>query len=217
MTTPESPRGTPGKPVRLLMVRHGESTWNARGLWQGQADPPLSERGETQARIAAAALAGLGIERVISSDLARASKTGHIIADLLGLRPVILDSGFREVDVGEWSGLTRVEIEQRWPGLRTAWAEDKLESTPGGEPLQSFTERVVAATARAAETARRADGTALVIGHSRVISALEKFVGVQPVRATHLSGRWFEVDSSGRIRSRQPVDLLGQIKEPMRS
>jgi broad specificity phosphatase PhoE len=130
---------------------------------------------------------------------------------------VILDSGLREVDVGEWSGLTRVEIEQKWPGLRAAWAEDKLESTPGGEPLQSFTERVVAATARAAETARRADGSALVIGHSRVISSLEKFVGVQPVRATHLSGRWFEVTSSGRLRGLQPVDLLGEIKQAMRS
>jgi broad specificity phosphatase PhoE len=119
--------------------------------------------------------------------------------------------------VGEWSGLTRLEIERGWPGLRAAWAEDKLDSTPGGEPLQSFTERVVAATARAADTARRADGTALVIGHSRVISALERFVGAQPGRAGHLSGRWFEVDSSGRIRGRQPVDLLGEIKEPMRS
>jgi glucosyl-3-phosphoglycerate phosphatase len=216
MTTPESfNNDVPGKPARLLLVRHGESTWNARGLWQGQADPPLSERGEAQARMAAEALAGLGIERVISSDLARASKTGHIIADHLGLGRVILDPGFREVDVGEWSGLTRLEIERGWPGLRAAWAENKLDSTPGGEPLTSFTARVVASTARASETAR--DGSALVIGHSRVISALERFVGAQPGRAGHLSGRWFEVDSSGRIRGRQPVDLLGEIKEPMRS
>ena len=215
MSIPESPLLFSDRPVRLLMVRHGESTWNARGLWQGQADPQLTERGETQARMAAGALTGLGIDRVISSDLARASKTGHIIAEHLGLGPVILDSGFREVDVGEWSGLTRVQIEDGWPGLRAAWSENKLESTPGGELLTDLTERIVAATLRAANAA--GDGTALIIGHSRVISALERFVGVPPTRSTHLSGRWFEVDSSGRIRGRQTIDLLKEIKEPMRS
>lgn len=211
----ERPKGRTDRRVRLLLVRHGESTWNARGLWQGQADPPLSERGEAQAKMAAEVLTGHGIDRVISSDLARASKTGHVIARHLGLQGVTLDSGFREVDVGEWSGLTRQEIEQGWPGLRAAWAENKLQSTPGGEPLTSFTERVVAAMCRAAQTAR--EGTTLVIGHSRVISALERFVGVQPGRSTHLSGRWFEVDSSGRLQGRDPVKLLGDIKEPMRS
>ena len=197
------------RPVRLLLVRHGESTWNSRGMWQGQADPPLTERGEAQAKIAAEALTGLGIDRVISSDLARASKTGHLIAEQLGLGAVTLDAGFREVDVGDWSGLTRMQIEQRWPGLRAEWAENKLESTPGGEHLKSFTARVVDAITRAAGTAR--EGTTLVIGHSRVISALERFAGVQPGRSTHLSGRWFEVDSSGRIRGRAPVNLLAEI------
>lgn len=215
MMNSESLSRIPDPPVRLLVVRHGESTWNARGLWQGQADPPLTARGEAQARVAAEALTGLGIDRVISSDLARASKTGHLIAAHLGLGAVTLDPGFREVDVGDWSGLTRLEIEERWPGLRAAWAENKLEATPGGEHLISFTARVVDAITRAAGSAR--DGTTLVIGHSRVISALERFAGVQPTRSTHLSGRWFEVDASGGVRGREPVNLLGEIKEPMRS
>lgn len=201
--------------ARLLLVRHGESTWNARALWQGQANPPLSTRGEGQSRLAAKALAGLGLRRVISSDLVRASTTGQIIAAHLALGSVIVDEGFREVDVGEWSGLTRIQIEQRWPGFRAAWAENKLESTPGGELLSSFTERVIAAVDRAAALA--AAGPVLVIGHSRVLSALERVVGIQPARPTHLSGRWFSSNGGGKLTGGSAVDLLGQVWEPTRS
>lgn len=198
--------GTLNKPARLLLLRHGESTWNARALWQGQANPPLSEKGEAQARTAAVGLTGLGIARVISSDLVRASKTGQIIAEHLGLGAVIIEEGFREVDVGEWSGLTRVEIEQRWPGQRAAWADNRLTSTPGGELLSLFTERIIQAMERAAHLAGAAP--ALIIGHSRVLSALERVVEAKPARPTHLAGRWFEVSVDGGLTGGDAINLL---------
>lgn len=197
------------RPARLLLLRHGESTWNARALWQGQANPPLSEKGVAQARTAAVGLTGLGIARVISSDLVRASRTGQIIAEHLGIGAVTIEEGFREVDVGEWSGLTRVEIEQRWPGQRAAWADNRLTSTPGGEMLSLFTERILQAMERAARLAGEAP--ALIIGHSRVLSALERVVDVKPARPTHLAGRWFEVGVDGSLAGGDAINLLGDL------
>jgi broad specificity phosphatase PhoE len=212
MPSPESSNGRAGRPARLLLIRHGESTWNAEGLWQGQADPPLSRKGELQAMAAAEKLAGFGFETVVTSDLSRARSTANILAEHLGIDDVALEPRFREIDVGEWSGLTRAKIDLNWPGMRVAWSANRIPSAPGGELLASFTERIVSAMRR---TALRSSGPpVLVIGHNKVISTLERCAGLQPRRATHLSGRWFEVAPSGDLRALEPVDLLAGVPEP---
>src|SRR3989442_14475718 len=99
---------------RVLLVRHGQSEWNAQGRWQGQADPPLSDLGRAQARAAARSLGS--VDAVYASDLQRAAETAVIIAEQLGIGPVILDADLRERDAGDWSGLTREEIHERYPG-----------------------------------------------------------------------------------------------------
>ncbi|HEX7136135.1 MAG TPA: histidine phosphatase family protein, partial [Iamia sp.] len=81
--------------VRLLLVRHGESTWNADGRWQGQADPPLTDRGREQARSAAAGLPG-GVDELWSSDLERARVTAELLGAEAGCGPVVVDTAFRE-------------------------------------------------------------------------------------------------------------------------
>src|SRR4051812_28108445 len=101
--------------TRILLVRHGESTWNADGRWQGQADPPLSERCRRQAAAAAASVGT--VDAIAPSGLERAAETGAIIARVIGLEPVIVDPGWRERDAGPLSGLTRDEIHQEFPGL----------------------------------------------------------------------------------------------------
>src|SRR5919106_799551 len=83
---------------RLILVRHGESTWNSEERLQGQLDPPLSDRGREQARALAPILEALPEERIVCSDLARARET----AELLGLSPGRFDERWREIDVGEW-------------------------------------------------------------------------------------------------------------------
>src|SRR5690606_34165227 len=96
--------------TRVLLVRHGQSEWNAIGRWQGQADPPLSDLGRLQAREASRALGT--VDAVWASDLQRAVETAAIIAGELGVGPVVVDPDLRERDAGEFSGLTRPEIEE---------------------------------------------------------------------------------------------------------
>ena len=211
---PDDPSSAAPHAVQLLVVRHGESEWNALGRWQGQANPKLSARGEEQARLAAESLRPFGVDRVVSSDLDRASRTARIISGILGIGGPILDPGFREIDVGQWSGLTRPEIELRWPQLLTAWSDGRLESTPGGETLEALRARVRAAVRQLLDDIDAASGskppTVLVVSHRRAISALEESVGVRPVRAGHLAGRRFTAGPSAELVPGEPLDLLDQ-------
>src|SRR5690606_40076504 len=100
--------------THLLLCRHGQSTWNAAGRWQGQADPPLSDLGRLQAQHAAKAVGA--VDLIVASDLERARDTALIIAEAIGVGPVVIEPDLRERDAGEWSGLTREEIEAEWPG-----------------------------------------------------------------------------------------------------
>lgn len=192
--------------------------WNALGRWQGQADPELSRRGEQQAAQAADSLTGVRIDRVVSSDLRRARRTAGILAEALGVTAVGVDAGLREVDVGEWSGLTRPEIEARWPSLLAAWSEGRLEATPGGESLTALRVRVLEAIRGILAPANGSgDQTILVVSHRRAISALEEASGVQPVRAGHLAGRRFTATDSGEITPGDPLDLLAEVAPPKRA
>ena len=100
--------------TRMLLVRHGQSEWNALGRWQGQADPPLSALGREQARSAVARLGA--VDLIVASDLDRALTTAAIMAEGLGVGPVMVEPRLRERSAGEWSGLTRAEIDEQWPG-----------------------------------------------------------------------------------------------------
>src|SRR5688572_10410020 len=107
-------------PTRILVARHGETDWNRLGSWQGQADPPLNDDGRRQAAALAEKLAGDRIAAVYSSDLRRASETAEALGTRLGVE-VVLDRGLREIDVGSWSGLTRDEVETRFPEGFARW------------------------------------------------------------------------------------------------
>ena len=105
-----------GGPTRFLLVRHGQSTWNAIGRWQGRADAPLSPLGEEQARTAAANLAAHGtFSLVITSSLGRARRTGELLAEhaMIELGEGVHD--LIERSAGEWEGLLRDEIEECYP------------------------------------------------------------------------------------------------------
>jgi len=186
---------TPGS-RHLLLVRHGQSAWNAESRWQGQADPPLSPLGEAQAAEAATRLDGVAFTAVFASDLVRARRTAEIIAGALGLGPVRVDPDLREIDVGDWTGLTREEIRAGWPGMLADWSEGRVPSTPGGETRAHLAERAQAALARVAAAAEPGDRV-LVVSHGALIRTLDRVLTGQQVVMANLAGRWYEVDGGG--------------------
>jgi broad specificity phosphatase PhoE len=190
--------------TRILCLRHAESVWNAAGRWQGQADPPLSDRGRADSAAAAARLNG-SIERIVSSDLVRALETAEIVGGALGI-DVDIDPDLREVDVGEWSGLTRDEIDVRWPGGIDGWRAGTF-IPPGAEDPDAFIERVLRALDRVAAADSR---PALVLTHGGAIGRLEHRLGVHPgIPLPRLAGRWFEIASDVRVLGDR-IELTGR-------
>lgn len=104
------------------MVRHGETDWNRDNRFQGHADPPLNETGRAQARALAEELVAVDAVALYSSPLVRAHETALILGARLGL-DVRVSESLREVDVGSWSGLTRIEVETRFPVGYRRWLE----------------------------------------------------------------------------------------------
>lgn len=162
---------------RLVLVRHGETDFNADARIQGHLDPPLSAVGAAQARRVAPVLAGLRPERLLCSDLRRAVATAEELSAVCGL-PAKADPRLRETRLGVWQGRTLVEVERDWPGLLQHWRADPTWAPPGGESRVE-----VAARARPvieeidAELASRPDEpelaeTVLCCAHGGLISAL---------------------------------------------
>lgn len=181
---------------RLLLVRHGESIWNAEGRWQGAADPPLSDTGRAQAKELADYIKDHGIDVVVSSDLGRAVETASIVAGLLGLEGPLIEARLRERDVGEISGHTREEIETKWPGLLEKWRAGELHKMPGGE--DDITPRVTEGLRAIADAP---DGSVvLVVTHGGVIGAVDTWLGTEYRRVGNVQGRWLVVDDDGTIR-----------------
>lgn len=126
---------------RIVCLRHGQTLWNVEHRFQGHSDIPLDETGLAQAARAASLLASLRPTLIVSSDLQRAHDTGLALGRLVGL-DVAVDKDFRERGGGEWEGLTREEIAERWPREYVAW------EAPGGEPVTEVAARVAAAMRR---------------------------------------------------------------------
>jgi broad specificity phosphatase PhoE len=198
---------------RLLIIRHAQSIWNAAGRWQGWSDAPLSELGVDQARLAGQALAASGVvpELMAASDLARARVTAELMAfELEYEKPLVIEPGLREQDLGQWNGLTNVEISERWPEEFQARRAGQLGTVPGGEAGEDFFRRTLGAVRR---LARRGAETTVVVSHGGVVIALERVLGVSAKGSRHpnLSGWWLEVQGTPEDLELVPlerVDLL---------
>jgi probable phosphoglycerate mutase len=190
--------------TRVLTVRHGQSAWNALGRWQGQADPPLSELGVLQAAAVADVVATIDVDAVVSSDLERARATAVVIADRCGLDSPRVDPRVRERNAGDWTGLTRHEIERHYPGYL-----DDRRTPPGWEHDDDV---IVRAHAALADLRRlHPGGVVLLVTHAGVIRALERRAGLDDALVANLGGRWFEVGAEG-IAAGGAVGLLDETK-----
>jgi probable phosphoglycerate mutase len=186
--------------ARLLLLRHGQSQWNAEGRWQGVADPPLTSHGEDQAKAAAGWLAHTGFTGVVSSHLRRARRTAEIIAAELGLGAPAVEPELRERDVGDWSGCTTDEIVKRWPGQLEAWRAGHLESPPNGESRAGMESRVMHAVTRLTE----GDGVLLVVTHGGVIHTVGTALGAAWHGNNNLCGWWVEPGPAAGVRAAPP-------------
>jgi probable phosphoglycerate mutase len=201
--------------TELLLVRHGQSTWNALGRWQGQADPPLSELGERQAAAAARRL-GDGavppVARVVTSDLVRARRTADVIAAVLGVE-LEIEPRLRERHAGEWTGLTRAEIDEGWPG-----ALQERRHPAGFETDDLLLARVLPGlhaivTAHTNAGHPNGDGTGpgvqrvVVITHGGVVRTVERHLGADSPPLANLGARAVR-HHEGRLHAGERVLLL---------
>jgi 2,3-bisphosphoglycerate-dependent phosphoglycerate mutase len=156
--------------TRVIVLRHGETDWNAATRMQGHTDIALNARGRWQAGRLAEALADEDIAAVYSSDLLRAQATAQALAARLGLA-VNRHDGLRERGFGVFEGLTYAEIETRWPADAQRWRRRDVDfAPPGGETLTQFHARCVA-TAAALAAQHRGRQIALV-AHGGVLDCL---------------------------------------------
>lgn len=126
----------------IVLIRHLET--DLAGKFCGHSDPDLNAVGERRLQSLAEELAPLGITRIVSSDLRRASRTALAIGESIGIS-VERRSGLREIHFGVWEGLRWEEIEQRYHDEAQLWvSEFPTRSAPGGEPYREFVARVEA-------------------------------------------------------------------------
>src|SRR6266567_1889681 len=167
----------------LLLVRHGETDWNAEGRLQGQTDRPLSDYGRRQAHQLAEELDGEELEAIYSSDLARARETAEIAGRKLGL-PTVLDPDLREKDWGTWEGLTAAE-------------RDRVEFV--GESTEAHQERILHALRRIAE--RHPDGRVLVVTHGGSMRRVQTAALGMALPVVENCGRWACAIENGAFRA----------------
>ena len=155
--------------LRLLLVRHGQTEWNALRRYQGHSDLPLNGKGLEQARQLAARLQPLTIDLAFSSDLLRAVQTADLLVHGRGLTAQP-DARLRELNFGILEGHTFDEGLALWPEMINAWVADNNRPPTGGEPLDDLTRRV---TQFYEELTRAADGkTVLLVAHGGPLRVL---------------------------------------------
>ena len=198
---------------RLVLWRHGQTTWNAENRFQGSVDIPLDATGVAQAERAARLLAGLRPTAIVASPLQRAAATAQSLAAVTGL-PVAYDPDLRERDGGEWEGLTGAEIRERYPAEHAVW------QPPGGETSEEVAKRVTAALGRAIDRLPErgvlvvaSHGAALRLGMVHLLGFPEEIWE----RIGGLSNCSWSVVAEGRLGWRLIEHNAGTLPEPVLS
>lgn len=188
---------------RLILWRHGRTSWNLEGRVQGQTDVPLDETGVQQAREAAARLASLRPARIVSSDLQRARATAEELARVSGVA-VEVDVRLREMAFGEREGMTWAESWDAFPEGMKAWAEGDESQIPGAESHRQAADRF-AAVARDVAATMGEDETVVLVAHGGVLrSGACAFLGFPEATWRSFSGlsncSWICVEENSFLR-----------------
>jgi broad specificity phosphatase PhoE len=179
----------------IYLARHGESDWNAANRFQGHSDRPLTDLGREQAQALGELVAAENVEAVYSSPLKRALETALIVAARSGLE-VVEDEDLREVDTGSWSGLSRAEVQERFPKGFDRWTSGGA-GWEDGESYEEMAERVLAAVNRIA--AAHPGGRVLIVSHGG------------PIRAIQGAANGMDIEEYRRLRPVEPNARLTAV------
>jgi probable phosphoglycerate mutase len=209
----------------IILIRHGETAWNAERRLQGHLDIPLNEEGERQARLLAGALASEALDLLVSSDLQRARQTAQAVATLRGM-PLQIEPALRERCYGGFEGLLYSEIEQRFPAEFAAWqARDVDAVLPSGKNRgESFRQFYARATEAILGLAQAHPGkTIAMVAHGGVLECAYRMAGNLPletprdfkvynasVNRFHMDGGKLVLDSWGEVAHLRPA-LLDEL------
>ncbi len=175
------------EPRRLVLLRHGQTAWNASGRAQGHADIELDDLGHAQAAAVALWVAGFGPAALWSSDLARARQTASYVEKETGL-VAILDARLREYSVGDRTGLTLAEFEAQFPDEYVAWRAGRYDVVPGAESTEDVRARIVPACRELIGSVAPGE-TAVGVTHGAALKvALVALLGWEPASRDSLHG-----------------------------
>lgn len=156
---------------RLILIRHGETMDNLRGVAQGWSDSDLSPKGRQQVDRVAARLATMRPAALWCSTLPRAIRTAEAIGEQIGLEPAMLDD-LREMHCGEWEGVSFLEVRRSQPDVYRRWAASPHEPCPGGESYHDVRQRMIRAMERVDASTNGTPVTVAVVSHSTAIRVL---------------------------------------------
>ena len=161
---PESPETV------LVVIRHGQTMWNAQGRQQGHLDSDLTPLGRRQAEAIADRFAGQTFDALYSSDLGRALRTAEYVAKKTHLK-IITDQRLRERNLGIFQGLTMAEVKEKYPDEHARYVQRNPDYViPDGESIRQRNERITRCADEIA--ARHPGGQVLVVAHGGVASSL---------------------------------------------
>ncbi|GAA2626825.1 bifunctional RNase H/acid phosphatase [Paractinoplanes durhamensis] len=160
--------------TRIILVRHGETALTAQGRYSGRGDVPLSDEGQAQAMAAGGRVAGISrdVTAVLSSPLARCTRTAELIAAEVGGVGVTVVPDLIECDFGDWEGLTFAEVQQRWPDEMRSWLSSPAVAPPGGESFKAVSKRVRGVMATVKES--YPSGVVVLVSHVSPIKLILK-------------------------------------------
>ncbi|MHB8476183.1 MAG: histidine phosphatase family protein [Steroidobacteraceae bacterium] len=154
----------------IILARHGQTTWNLDGRYQGQSDAPLCPIGVMECAELAGRLRGTGIGSIYTSPLNRARQTAQILADRLQIETVEDDPRLAEINFGQWEGLTQSQVRQRWPALLKTWKSvPDAVRFPGGETLHEARGRLRSFLQDIASQSTPHGGGVLIVTHTGLI------------------------------------------------
>ncbi|MGB0436274.1 MAG: glucosyl-3-phosphoglycerate phosphatase, partial [Mycobacterium sp.] len=204
---------------RLVMLRHGQTNYNASSRMQGQLDTDLTDLGREQAIAAAEVLAKRQPLLIVSSDLGRALDTAVALGDRSG-QSVSIDTRLRETHLGDWQGMTHLEVDAAAPGARLAWRDDARWAPHGGESRVDVADRsiplVTELIAQQPEWgADEPDRPVVLVAHGGLIAALTgALLGLPvdnwPVLGGMGNASWVQL--AGHIRVGGARDSLDDIR-----